>query len=126
MNKDIENERMSDEPLFRVKTKLILQNREDFFGPGMSRLLHLIDEHGSIAAAAKEMEMAYSKAWKMLRKAEKGVAFPLILREKGGKTGGGSKLTKEGKEFIELYDEMQVELKNYCEDLLKKYMDNYL
>lgn len=113
-------------PQFRIKTKIILGNQNDFFGPGIARLLHIIDEAGSIASAAEEMQMSYSKAWNMLRKAEEGVGFPLILRRKGGKEGGSSLLTEEGREFVRLYDEMQQELIRFSDGLMEKYMGKYV
>ncbi len=119
--------RKADKPSrFKVKTKIILGDEMDFFGPGVSRLLHKIDECGSIASAAEEMEMSYSKAWNMLRKAEAGIGFPLILRRKGGKAGGSSMLTEEGREFVGLYDEMQKEIRFLSDGLLEKYLGKFL
>ena len=47
--------------------------------------------------------MAYSKAWKMLRVAEKEWGFLLTDRETGGRDGGGSTLTPQAKELMEAY-----------------------
>ena len=48
-----------------------------FFGEGPCRLLHLIEETGSLRAAAMSMGMAYTKALAIMRRAEKNLAFPL-------------------------------------------------
>ena len=45
--------------------------------------------------AAKAMNMAYSKAWKMLKGAEKRMGICLTDRETGGKDSGGSTLTPQ-------------------------------
>ena len=80
------------------------ENNEKFFGEGPARLLHGIEETGSLRAAAMSMEMAYTKALKLIRNAEKAMGVPLILRATGGKDGGGSCLTKEGKELLKRYE----------------------
>ena len=40
------------------------------FGPGIAELLHRVDEHHSLRAAAQSMELAYSKAWTIMKNAE--------------------------------------------------------
>ena len=73
---------------------------ERFFGEGPCRLLHLIEETGSLRAAAISMGMAYTKALTIMKRAEKNLGFPLTARRIGGKGGGGSALTPEAKEFL--------------------------
>ena len=51
-----------------------------FFGEGPCRLLHLIEETGSLRAAAMSMGMAYTKALAIMRRAEKNLGFPLTAR----------------------------------------------
>lgn len=46
-----------------------------FFGEGPCRLLHLIEETGSLRAAAMSMGMAYTKALAIMRRAEKNLGF---------------------------------------------------
>ena len=50
------------------------------------------------------MGLAYSKALRMIKNAEHSLGFPLTSRTVGGKSGGGSTLTQEGKEWIEKYE----------------------
>ena len=79
------------------------ENRK-FFGEGPDRLLRAVEETGSLRAAAGTMDMAYTKALKMLRHAEQAVGAPLTTRSTGGKGGGGSRLTPEGKELLAKYE----------------------
>ena len=90
----------------RAVTKIIIldDNDEKFFGEGPARLLHGIERTGSLRAAAMSMEMAYTKALKLVRNAENAMGVPLILRSTGGKDGGGSCLTPEGKELLQRYE----------------------
>ena len=77
---------------------------EKFFGEGPARLLRGIAETGSLRSAAMSMDMAYTKALKLIRNAENALGFALIRRATGGKDGGGSCLTEEGKEWLERYE----------------------
>ena len=80
------------------------------FGPGIAELLHRVDEHHSLRAAAQSMEMAYSKAWTITKKAEEGLGVKLLKSTTGGKGGGGATLTEEARQILEAYD-------RYCEKL---------
>lgn len=79
-------------------------NGQKFFGEGPCRLLRAVEETGSLRAAALSMEMAYSKAMRLLKNAETALGFPLTRRTTGGKNGGGSELTPEGKEWLKQYE----------------------
>lgn len=79
-------------------------NGNKFFGEGPCRLLRSVEKTGSLRAAAMEMEMAYSKASKILKQAEASLGFPLTRRSAGGKDGGGSTLTAEGKRWLQQYE----------------------
>ena len=80
------------------------QNGEKFFGEGPARLLRGIEEHGSLRSAAMSMDMAYTKALKLMKNAEAALGFSLTTRTTGGKAGGGSILTPEGKAWLSRYE----------------------
>lgn len=90
----------------KVKTRIIFldEKNEKFFGEGPCRLLHAVDRTGSLRAGAAELQMAYSKALKIIKNAERVLGFPLTLRVTGGKDGGGSVLTEEGKAWLLQYE----------------------
>jgi molybdate transport repressor ModE-like protein len=87
-------------------TKILFtdDNGIKFFGEGPLRLLRSVEKTGSLRAAAMEMEMAYSKASKLLKQAEANLGFALTTRSTGGKDGGGSVLTPEGKRWLRQYE----------------------
>ena len=87
-----------------TKIQLFDDNGEKFFGEGPCRLLGLVEETGSLRCAAASMEMAYSKALKLVKQAEKALGFPLTQRSAGGRDGGGSTLTPEGQAFLRQYE----------------------
>jgi molybdate transport system regulatory protein len=90
----------------KAVTKIIFldDKEEKFFGEGPARLMRGIEAAGSLRAAAMSMGMAYTKALKLIRNAETALGFPLIRRSTGGKDGGGSCLTVEGKEWLQRYE----------------------
>ena len=90
----------------RSTTRIVLRDDdgEKFFGEGPCRVLKGIERTGSLRAAAKEMDMAYTKALRLVEHAETVLGFPLTERTIGGKGGGGSRLTPSAKEFIKKYE----------------------
>ena len=60
---------------------------DKFFGEGPCRLLRAVEEAGSLHAAALSMGMAYTKAMKLLKTAERALGFPLTARTTGGRAG---------------------------------------
>ena len=73
------------------------------------------------AKAAKAMNMAYSKAWKMLKGAEKEWGFALTDRETGGKDGGGSTLTPQAERLIEAYEGFKKDAVDHLDQLFAQY-----
>ena len=65
----------------------------------------MIEETGSLRSASISMGLAYTKALRMINKAEKELGFSLTKRSTGGRSGGGSTLTPEGKEWLKKYEQ---------------------
>lgn len=107
----------------RVVSRLFLIDDQEnkFFGEGPARLLKQVEKTGSLHAAAYELGMAYSKATKLLKNAEKSLGFPLTVRKIGGKSGGGSILTDEAKDFLKRYETYRDECIRQNERLFDKY-----
>ena len=87
-----------------TKITFLDENGGKFFGEGPARLLRGIEEKGSLRAAALSMGMAYTKALTILKNAETAIGVPLVIRTTGGRSGGGSTLTQEGKEWLTKYE----------------------
>lgn len=109
----------------RYNMRLRLCGNEIFFGPGTEELLLLVDETGSLHMAAARMEMSYSKAWKMLKAAEKELGFPILERRAGGVGGGYSKLTLQGRIFLDRYSAFRAEARQAADGLFEKYFASY-
>ena len=89
------------QPVTRVY--LFDDNGNKFFGEGPYRLLRGVEDTGSLRASAMAMGMAYTKALRLLRTAEEALGYPLTTRATGGHAGGGSRLTPQGKAFLDTY-----------------------
>lgn len=111
----MENEKLH----YGISIKLYLEDKA--FGPGAATLLKNIEKTGSLLGAAKEMNMAYSKAWKIIKNIEEIWGFKLTKRETGGKDGGGSTLTPRAKEILEHYEKFCEEGKREIDKIYEKY-----
>jgi len=93
-----------------------------FFGSGPAGLLERIEKTHSISKAAKDMDMAYTKALRILRHAEEVFKFSLVEARTGGKGGGGSSLTKKGKELLYSYRLFEKDLNKKASELFDKHI----
>lgn len=99
---------MKNDLHFKLTVRLFTDQK--CFGPGLAELLHNVQTLKSLRAAAQSMEMAYSKAWTVIRKSEAALGFALLQSSTGGKNGGGAVLTAQAEQMLAAYDA-------YCEEL---------
>lgn len=90
------------------------------FGPGVAQLLHAVQELHSLRAAALSMDMAYSKAWTIIKNSEKALGFSLLDSTTGGKGGGGAALTPEGARLLRAYDTFCFRLHDAADELFQE------
>ena len=76
-------------------------------GPGKVRLLELIAETGSISAAARQMEMSYARAWKLIDEVNGIFENPVVETATGGAGGGGAKITPLGEAVIAAFRDIE-------------------
>jgi molybdate transport system regulatory protein len=95
---------------FALRPRLRVQRgKEIALGPGKVELLEFIRATGSIAEAAKQMDMSYMRAWSLVKTMEKCFHARLVTVERGGTARGGARLTAMGERAIELYRRMERE-----------------
>ena len=63
-------------------------------------------ESGSFTRAARQLDITQSGLTHMMNALERETGFPFLNRINGGKTGGSSTLTDEGRLFIRRYASM--------------------
>ena len=81
--------------------------KEIALGPGKIDLLEAILKTGSISAAAREIGLSYRRAWSMVHTMNSCFKNPLVESSKGGKGGGGARVTQTGKRVAALYRSME-------------------
>lgn len=107
----------------QVKGTLSLSHNQQQFTEKRIELLRQIDRHGSVSAAAKAMGLSYKGAWDMLETIHNLSGKELVSRVTGGKGGGGSVVTEEGKRLLHVYD-LFADAHNRFLDLLSQHIDN--
>lgn len=111
---------MEEKPLqYHAKIRLYRQDKN--FGPGTVELMCRVRQTGSLSAACKQMGMAYSKAWKMVKNAEADLGFSLMEGVRGGEHGGSTVLTEEGAAFLNRYLAFAEEAGHVLDDLFERY-----
>ena len=85
----------------------VIAKGERAFGPGKADLLEHIERTGSISAAARALDMSYSRAWGLVEAMNTAFKHPLVESAIGGKRGGGAAVTATGKKVLALYRKLQ-------------------
>lgn len=70
------------------------------------QLLQEIDHCGSLAEAARRMDVPYKTAWYKLKEMEKALGVTLVSTQSGGPSGGGAKLTAAGADAVARFHEL--------------------
>ena len=104
------------EPRLRYGLTLRLYGRQKCFGPGTAALLERVEELASLRQAALHMDMAYSKAWTIIKTAETELGFPLLTRVTGGRGGGGAQLTDGAKRLLNDFRRFESIVRGYADE----------
>jgi len=91
------------------------------FGEGPYLLLKGVKRTGSLKEAASGTGMAYSKARRVIECCEQSLGFALVVRKKGGVTGGGSEVTPRAVELMGSYEALRTEIEEAIGKTYEKY-----
>lgn len=106
---------MDRELHLKLTIRLYSDDHQRCFGPGIATLLERVREHRSLRAAAASMEMAYSKAWRIIRTAEEVFGCKMLHSTTGGRNGGGAVLTPEAERLLAAYRAYQADVERYAQ-----------
>ena len=84
--------------------------RSGAVGPGKIALLEHIGSGGSLSQAARELGMSYRRAWQLLASLNASFEERVVLSAKGGRGGGGARLTPFGRLLVRTYRDFDDEL----------------
>lgn len=106
----------------RYSITIRVYGEEKCFGPGIAELLERVERTRSLRKATIEMDMAYSKAWKIVKTAEKNLGFPLLETATGGAGGGGARLTEQGRQFLHAFRSFEEAVRGYADEAFLEIM----
>jgi molybdate transport repressor ModE-like protein len=106
----------------RCQVSVRIFGDEKCFGPGVAELLERVDRLHSLRKATIEMDMAYSKAWKIIKIAEENLGFALLVSVTGGKGGGGAELTPGARNFLTAYRNFEESVRTYADEAFVEIM----
>ena len=90
------------------------------FGRGVAMLCRGVRDDGSLNKAAKNMGMAYSKAWRIIKDTETALDVQLLYRN----GAHGSQLTEDCERILEAYQaiesDLQAEAERRFQEALKR------
>lgn len=94
-------------------TLLICRDGYVFLGKTQIRLLKQVLKDGSIHAAAKNLKMSYQHAWHLLDKVNQLSPLPVLIRQKGGRDGGGCVISNYGLKLIRTFEAKELALNEF-------------
>jgi len=92
---------------------------DGILGDGKWQILKAVDKEGSLTGACQKLGLTYRRTWGDLKKIEQQMGFPLLNKSRGGKEGGMSELSPQGKALVEAFDRFQIKafIQNYGENI---------
>ncbi len=106
----------------QIKSKFWIEDEfgRPVFGQGRRIILEKIDELGSIRAAATDLKMSYRAVWGKIKTAEERLGIKLLETFPGGGKNKGARLTKEAREFLDMFKRLQNQGNAQADKLFKK------
>src|SRR6478736_6394106 len=96
----------SQNPVLKPRFRIVCGD-EIALGPGKMELLEALIETGSLNEAARRLDMSYMRAWKLVKTMNECFREPVVVAKRGGKSGGGMKVTETGHRALALYQEIE-------------------
>jgi molybdate transport system regulatory protein len=79
-------------------------------GPNYLRFLAAVDETGTIREGGRAVGWSYRTCLNRLRRMEQALGRPVLLTQRGGKSGGGARLTPEARRFVRIFEQWQADV----------------
>jgi len=89
---------------------------EPLIGKGGANILQAVKTEKSISKAARKVGMSYRYVWNYLARLEKALGEPIVETFKGGKQGGGARLTELGESLLKEYRRVESYVGEVLED----------
>ena len=101
----------------KVRSKVWFESAgTHIFGRGLATLLENIDHLGTLQEAAKAANMSYRYAWSLIHAAEDHLGKKIVLRYSGGREGGHSALSAQGRHLLDVFKKLNNEVANFTNE----------
>jgi molybdate transport system regulatory protein len=104
------------------KIWLSTETGEGIMGDGKWQILKAIEKTGSLMAATELLGLTYRRTWGDLKKIEEQLGIQLLDKSRGGKDGGTSSLTPEGKRLVEAFDHLHERMDGVIQSAFKDFI----
>lgn len=79
-------------------------------GPNYLRFLAAVEETGTIREGGRAVGWSYRTCLNRLRRMEQVLGEPILATTRGGRTGGGARLTPEARRLVKVFTRWQREV----------------
>lgn len=97
-----------------------LEQESAFFSARLKLLLYLLADTSNMRTSCAYSGIAHSKAWDMINRLEQRLGYSVVDRQRGGKAGGSTRLTKQGAEFLTAYHDFEHAVHQFTQNEFKK------
>ncbi|MCL1975755.1 MAG: selenium cofactor biosynthesis protein YqeC [Firmicutes bacterium] len=105
----------------KLMYKIWLDDGGKAFGEGPYRLLKGVQASGSLAQAAKDQNMSYSRAHGLMKQISAKLGFALLEGHAGGSGGGGARVTVRAQDLMRRYETMIQESEESLESIFARH-----
>ena len=89
-------------------------------GPNYLRFLGAVDKTGTIREGGRAVGWSYRTCLNRLRRMERVLGAPVLATTRGGRTGGGARLTPEARRLVRVFDRWQREVERLTRKAFKE------
>ena len=89
-------------------------------GPNYLRFLAAVDKTGTIREGGRAVGWSYRTCLNRLRRMERVLGAPVLATTRGGRTGGGARLTPEARRLVKVFDRWQREVERLTRKAFKE------
>jgi molybdate transport system regulatory protein len=89
-------------------------------GPNYFRFLRAVEETGTIRQAGKVVGWSYRTCLNRVRRMEVILGRRVLETERGGSSGGGARLSREGHRLLAIFERWQRDMADYSERAFRK------
>ena len=97
-----------------------LEQEEAFFSARLKLLLYLIADTNNMRTACTCSGIAHSKAWDMINRLEQNLGYRVVERQRGGRSGGSTRLTDQGEAFLVAYHDFERAVCQFAQNEFQK------